>query len=276
MRAQFYDFSGAIYKLPSRERLIKRLGDYDALAEFAILGLLEFEAKLIVQKDAYQYISEKAQEHNVKIRGKVALDNYHEVMYKSFMVNTYSLFEEFIENIRNDIRILIDKNFVFVTVNNISEYERLKCSLKNIEVIPPIPRWLDQLEVYYRTVRNHVAHNKADDEKCLNAYRKIDLETMYSEYDIFKNLAPNPPGEITMQDFYLYSATVKHIANIIALELQDKICLNGIGQTHPELIHEHKPGTDRRSLAIEVLMNYTNNYSNNDLDKIVEDIRSQW
>jgi hypothetical protein len=79
-----------------------------------------------------------------------------------------------------------------------------------------------------------------------------------------------------MQDFYLYSATVKHIANIIALELQDKICLNGIGQTHPELIHEHKPGTDRRSLAIEVLMNYTNNYSNNDLDKIVEDIRSQW
>ena len=50
------------------------------------------------------------------------MNNYHEAMYKSFMVNTYAMFAEFIENLREDLRILVKPDFVFVSNNNISDY----------------------------------------------------------------------------------------------------------------------------------------------------------
>ena len=276
MIPHFYDFGVIKFKLPSRERLVKRLGEYDSLAEFAVLSFRDFESTALKQQDTYGYICSKAQEHDVKIKGIVSMNNYHEAMYKSFMVNTYAMFAEFIENLREDIRILVKPDFVFVSNNNISDYERLKRSLANIDLYPSIPIWLEQLETYYRLVRNHVAHNGGDDNKCKKAFDKIDLQAMCSDYKVFDKLAPNPPNSITIQDFYLYSASVKHIANIITISLKDKINWKGIGKTHPELIKKHEKGTDRRKLARNILLEYGYKYSKEELDQITKDIRSQW
>ena len=276
MIPHFYDFSIVKFKLPSRERLVKRLGVYDALAEFAVLSFYDFETIARSVQDTYKFVCDKAREYDVKIKGTVSMENYHEALYKSFMINTYAMFAEFIENVREDIRILINPGFVFVDDNNISDYERLKRSLGAIGINPPIPKWLEQLEEYYRLVRNHVAHNGGDDEKCNKAFKRIDLNAMYSEYKVFEKLAPNPPISITMQDFYLFSASVKHIANIITITLKDRIIWQNLGKTHPELIKKHQSGTDRRKLARDVLIGYGYRYSKEDLDKITADIRSLW
>ena len=276
MIPHFYDFSVVRFKLPSRERLVKRLGEYDALAEFAVLSFYDFETIARSVQDTYKFVCDKAREYDVKIKGTVSMENYHEALYKSFMINTYAMFAEFIENVREDIRILVNPDFVFVDDNNISDYERLKRSLETIDVYPPIPKWLEQIEEYYRLVRNHVAHNGGDDEKCYKAFKRIDLEAMCSEYKVFEKLAPNFPNSISMQDFYLYSASVKHIANIITITLKDRINWQNIGKTHPELIKKHQSGTDRRKLARDVLIGYGYRYSKEDLDKITADIRLQW
>lgn len=276
MIPHFYDFSVVTFKLPSRERLVKRLGDYDALAEFAVLSFRDFESDANASDNIINYIHEKAIVHDVKIRGTIALENYHEAMYKSFMVNTYAMFSEYIDKLKEDIRILVDPEFGFVDDNGISDYERLKRSLIKLGIFPPIPLWLEQLEEYYRLVRNHVAHNNGDDEKCIAAYNKIDKNKMYAEYKVFDGFAPNPPGQITMHDFYLYSASVKHIANIITISLKDKLNWRGIGKTHPTLIKKHPSGTDRRILARDLLIKYGYRYSKEDLDQITADIRSQW
>jgi hypothetical protein len=276
MIPHFYDFSVVKFKLPSRERLVKRLGEYDALAEFAVLSFYDFETIARSVQDTYKFVCDKAREYDVKIKGTVSMENYHEALYKSFMINTYAMFAEFIENVREDIRILINPGFVFVDDNNISDYERLKRSLGAIGINPPIPKWLEQLEEYYRLVRNHVAHNGGDDEKCNKAFKRIDLNAMYSEYKVFEKLAPNPPISITMQDFYLFSASVKHIANIITITLKDRIIWQNIGKTHPDLIRKHQAGTDRRKLARDILIGYGYRYSKEDLDKITADIRSLW
>jgi len=276
MIPHFYDFSVVRFKLPSRERLVKRLGEYDALAEFAVLSFYDFETTARSVQDTYKFVCDKAREYDVKIKGTVSMENYHEALYKSFMINTYAMFAEFIENLREDIRILINPGFVFVDDNNISDYERLKRSLGAIGINPPIPKWLEQLEEYYRLVRNHVAHNGGDDEKCNKAFKRIDLNAMYSEYKVFEKLAPNPPISITMQDFYLFSASVKHIANIITITLKDRIIWQNIGKTHPDLIRKHQAGTDRRKLARDILIGYGYRYSKEDLDKITADIRSLW
>ena len=276
MKPHFYDFSVVRFKLPSRERLVKRLGEYDALAEFAVLSFYDFETTARSVQDTYKFVCDKAREYDVKIKGTVSMENYHEALYKSFMINTYAMFAEFIENLRDDIRILVNPDFVFVDDNNISDYERLKRSLETIDVYPPIPKWLEQIEEYYRLVRNHVAHNGGDDEKCNKAFNKIDLDAMCSEYKVFKKLAPNSPNSISMQDFYLFSASVKHIANIITITLRDRIIWQNLGKTHPDLIRKHQAGTDRRKLARDVLIGYGYRYSKEDLDKITADIRSLW
>jgi hypothetical protein len=276
MIPHFYDFSVVRFKLPSRERLVKRLGEYDALAEFAVLSFYDFETIARSVQDTYKFVCDKAREYDVKIKGTVSMENYHEALYKSFMINTYAMFAEFIENVREDIRILVNPDFVFVDDNNISDYERLKRSLGAIGINPPIPKWIEQLEEYYRLVRNHVAHNGGDDEKCNKAFKRIDLNAMYSEYKVFEKLAPNPPISITMQDFYLFSASVKHIANIITITLKDRIIWQNIGKTHPDLIRKHQAGTDRRKLARDILIGYGYRYSKEDLDKITAEIRSLW
>lgn len=276
MIPHFYDFRCVDFKLPSRERLVKRLGDYDALAEFAVLSFRDFESNVNTSDNTIEFIRGKAKAHDVKISGVLSLDNYHEAMYKSFMVNTYAMFDEFLAKLKEDIRILIAPSYELVDVNGISDYERAKRSLNKIGIEPQIPLWLEQLEEYYRLVRNHVAHNYGDDEKCMDVYNKIDKNKMYDDYKVFEGLAPNPPGQITIHDFYLFSASVKHIANIITISLKGRINWRGIGKTHPLLTHRHPSGTDRRELARDLLIKYGHNYTKEELDQITADIRSQW
>lgn len=277
MKKIFYDYSVIKFKLPSRERLVKRLGDYDALAEFAVLSFRNLEADARDSENAYIYIQQKAAEYKVSIKGLVEWENCHEALYKSFMINTYAMFSEFIENLKEDIKILIDSDFSFVGDKDISDYERLKRSLCIIGIKPDIPIWLEQLEKYYRIVRNHVAHCGLDDEKCLRLFNDIDIKSMREEYKVFANRAPNPPGKMTIDDFYLYSATVKHIANLILISLETRINWSGIGRTHPELIKRHPNGTDRRKLAQQVLQGYGKfDCTKEELDQITADIRNNW
>lgn len=277
MKPIFYDYSVVKFRLPSRERLVKRLGEYDSLAEFAVLSFRYLEHEAEISKDVSLFIQKKANEYDVKIKGRVSWSNCHESLYKSFMINTYAMFSDFIENIKKDIRILVNPNFSFVDDNEISDYERLKRSLKKIGINPDVPIWLEQLETYYRIIRNHVAHSGNDDEKCLQAYRRIDIASMAKQYGKFKKLAPNPPGKITIYDFYLYSATVKHIANIIVISLKDSIRWSELGKHHPELKEKHPSGTDRRKLALGVLNSYgKRDCTKQDLDKITADIRNIW
>ena len=77
MIPHFYDFSVVRFKLPSRERLVKRLGEYDALAEFAVLSFYDFETIARSVQDTYKFVCDKAREYDVKIKGTVSMENYH-------------------------------------------------------------------------------------------------------------------------------------------------------------------------------------------------------
>lgn len=276
MIPHFYDFSKVTINLPSRERLVKKLGDYDALAEYSLLSVLYFEKEIKQQLDERGFVNQKAQEFDIKLLAPVKWDNYHEALYKSFMVNSCAMFDEFINKLRQDIKILVDPMFSFVDDNNINDYERLKRSLKKYGIDVPIPVWLDQLEDYYRTIRNHVAHNPEGKNKSREKFDNINLEAMSKDYDVFRDKAPNPPGKLTMYDFYLYSATIKHIANLITMSLVDRIKWDNIGNTHPELLNRHPEGTDKRKLAISVFSRYDYHYSKEELDRVTNDIRVNW
>ena len=253
MRIYFYNQKEIRWKLPSRERLFKRLGEYDAMAEFTILAERHFESLCNKAVSYPDFVNQKADEYDVRIRNGVSLENYTEALYKSFMINSHAIFYDFIEKFEYDMRLFVKHDFEIIRKPDISLYERLLVSMHKAGFSPKIPQWLNDIAFYYRMVRNCVAHNNDDETKCFNALHQANLEQMHKDYPIFKDKAPNPPGQITMDDFYLYSASIKHIANLLAISIQSYETWGDLGFYHPELQPNSIPkGTDRRKLINKI------------------------
>lgn len=276
MKTIFYNSKEIRWRLPSRERLFHRLGEYDTMAEFTVLSERYFEGLCNKAESYVEFVNAKAIEYDVKIRAGVSLDNYREALYKSFMVNSTAMFDDFVDNFKEDMKIFVDHSFSLFDSSYLSKYERLKKSMEIAGYKLKIPQWLHDIVIYYRLIRNHVAHNRGDEEKCSKAFEKIDLEQMCKDYPVFINKSPNPPGAITMDDFYLYSASIKHIANLFTISIQGKENLYGIGKYHPALQRSRIPsGTDRRKLVCKILNELGIRCEKDIVDGILENVRQQ-
>lgn len=238
-RTIFYDYKTNVdLKLPSNERLQKRLGTFDTLAEYIECAMLDFEKNADPSIDYSSYVSKKALEHGVNLKGSVTLENYKSAMYKSFMVNSHAMLSEFVINYRDDIRDLINPDFKLNDDDKISQLQKLLLSLKEIGVEPSFPNWLLPVMDYYRHVRNSVAHIDKDANVCNEAYVLIDKNMLWNDYAIFKDKAPNIHDQITMNDFYFYSACIKHVANYLTMALKGKVNWGNLGIIHPAFAYE--------------------------------------
>ena len=277
MKTIFYNTKDIHWRLPSRERLFKRLGEYDTMAEFVTLSERFFEKACKDAESYSDFVNCKAIEFDVKIRGGVTLENYRESLYKSFMVNSYAMFNDFVYNFRDDMKLFVNNDFVIVDNQQMSAYERLLEAMKKAGFAPIIPKWLNDVVSYYRLIRNHVAHNDNDDKKCKEAYSKIDVAQMVHEYPVFENKAPNSPERITMNDFYLYSASIKHIANLLTISIQGHENWSNLGLYHPSLQRSRIPsGTDKRKLVNQVLNKLGVRCTKDTVDCILKNVRLQY
>ena len=277
MKTIFYNSKDIHWRIPSRERLFHRLGEYDTMAEFTVLSELHFESLCRQSGDFANFVNTKAEEFNVKIRCGVSLENYREALYKSFMVNSHAMFNDFIYNFKDDLKLYVQHDFSMLDNNKLSTYERLEHSMENNGFNLNIPSWLDDVVSYYRLIRNHVAHNDNDDKECHKAYNKIDLNKMLEDYPVFSGKAPNPPGQITIEDFYLYSASIKHVANLLSISIQGHEKWSSIGQHHPRLQRANIPsGTDKRKLVHLILNELGHKCIKEEVDKILDDVRNQY
>lgn len=238
-RTIFYDYKTNIdLKLPSNDRLQKRLGAFDTLAEYTECAIIDFEKNADTSMDFSEYVSKKAEEYKVNLRGTVTLDNYKCAMYKSFMVNSHALFSEFILNYRDDIRNLIVPDFKLSDDGKLTQLQKLLNALNAVGINPNFPSWLLPVVDYYRYVRNSVAHVSIDVKTCEDAFAAIDKESLWNDYDIFKDKAPNSHDKITMDDFYFYSACIKHVANYLTMALKGKVDWASLGDIHPAFTYE--------------------------------------
>lgn len=259
--------------MPSSKRLYKRLGDYDTLAEYTMCALLDFEKYCDTTISFSEYVSNKAKEHGVNLRGGVTLGNYKGALVKSFLVNSHAILSDFIKHYRDDIRNLFTRDFSLKGDEKISELDRLLASLKDLGLEPAFPCWLLPTMDYYRNVRNSVAHNRRDKNACEKAYEKIDLETLNSDYYIFKDKAPNPVETINMDDFYFYSACIKHVANYLVMVLKDRVDWSCIGETHIDLDPQNiEKGTKTEGLVNRVFMQYNHHGTKEEVRNVMDEV----
>lgn len=262
-RTIFYDYRKNVdIVLPSSKRLYKRLGDYDTLAEYTMCAMLDFEKYCDTSIPFSDYVSKKAKEHGVNLRGGVTLGNYKVALCKSFIVNSHSILSDFIKHYRGDIRNLFTREFNISSNDKISELDRLLSSMQNMGLVPNFPQWLLPVVDYYRHVRNSVAHSQKDKDACQKAYHRIDLKALNADYPIFQGKAPNPVEDITMDDFYFYSACIKHVANYLVMVLKGQVDWNKLGGTHEELDPKNiEKGTDSVRLVNRVFLMYNHRFT---------------
>lgn len=258
MRTFFYDFkAGVDLELPSRKRLFKKMGEYDTLAEYTICALRDFEKRWDGKEPFENYVTQKAIEHKVNLKGGVTLPNHEPALYKSFIINSHALLGDFIQSYKLDIKSLIEQKFKLYEDDRLNNVEKLLKSLKTKDIIPNFPKWLLPLLDYYRLLRNSTAHVEEDKNKCIKAYLKIPLEEFENDYPIFKGKAPNKPDDITMNDFYLYSASIKHFANFLTMALKGKVKWTDLVLIHPNFdINNIPKGTNIISLINSVYNKY--------------------
>ena len=257
-RTIFYDYKNNVdIILPSSKRLYKRLGEYDTLAEYTMCALLDFEKYCDKALPFSEYVTIKAKEHHINLRGGVMLGNYKTALCKSFIVNSHAILSDFIRHYRDDIRNLIKSDFKLSDDDKISELNRLLNSLADIEIKPQFPSWLIPVMEYYRMVRNSVAHNERDEAACHKAYNNIDRNALDNSYWVFRGKVPNEAYAITMDDFYFYSACIKHVDNYLVMALKGRIDWKNIVYTHTDLAPQNiKKGTNPLRLVNSVFMQY--------------------
>lgn len=277
MRTIFYNFkANSDIELPSRKRLFKRLGEYDTLAEYTFCTIRDFESRWDKSTSFEDYVTTKAVEHNVNLKNGVTLPNHGQALIKSFLINSYAMLEDYTDQYKKDIQNLLNPTFVFDNSNGLSRVERLLYPLRELDINPKFPIWLLQILKYYRLVRNSVAHNDKDRKNCDDAYCEINIDSLKKDYPIFANKAPNSCERLTIDDFYFYSACIKHFANYLTMALKGKIVWSELGTTHDNFkIENIKKGTAPIPLINTTMMMYNHIPTKEECRKILDYIKEQ-
>lgn len=276
-RTFFYDFKNCIdFDLPSRRKLEKRLGDYDVLAEYTICAVRDMGHSIKGNASKKEFFKEKLRLHKVNMSGYVEYPNKEHDLCMLFMVNTNAMLNDYIDSYAKDIRALINPDFEMPGDNAMSKVEKLLFALKKNNIEFTIPVWVLQCLNYYRLVRNNIAHNDGEQRQCKEAYEGIDKKALNNDYPIFIGKAPNPIENICMNDFYFYSACVKHFANYTVMALKGKVNWSEIGAIHPLFRLENIPfGTNPKTWINRVLNDYHCKATKQDRDAIYEVIKAR-
>lgn len=277
MRSFFYDFKKNVdLELPSRKRLLKRLGEYDTLAEYTFCAIRDFEANWNGEISFEDYVTSKARLRDVNLRGGVMLPNHEISLIKSFLVNSHAMLEDFIEYYKNDIRNLIDPEFHLDGSDGLSKAQKLLVPLSHLGIEPNFPSWLLPTLTYYRLLRNSAAHNEKEVEKLKEAYDLIDRTLLYEQYPIFAHKAPNFNTALTIDDLYFYSACIKHFANYLTMALKGKVEWNKLGETHENFdVRNFKKGTKPIPLITVTLGMYNHKATKEEVLAILAHIKEQ-
>ena len=168
----------------------------------------------------------------------------------------------------------MNRDFKIVDDDKVSELTRLLIALEELEIIVKFPCWLLPVMDYYRMVRNSVAHNERDKKACEKAFSKVDKDAINADYSIFKGKVPNAVNAITMDDFYFYSACIKHVANYLRMALKGRVDWGHLGYTHLDLDPANiEKGTDSVKLVGRVYLQYCHKGTKEEIRSVLDTLK---
>lgn len=201
-------FRGTTFNIPSNRQLWLTLGEYDSLVEYQeVAGRLFLDAFDETKETFREYLIRMSQKTGVYLND-ITLRNYKKVQCQGYLIFPNASFDEFLSAFIDDVRILINKDFVESNIEG-CKFDKVLDALKNNGITPNIDNNKQLLYHYYRLLRNDVAHRLGKDYN--DEYQRINLEAIHGFYPTLAK--PQPKASLNFDDFILCTANVKNIAD---------------------------------------------------------------
>lgn len=212
---------GSSFNLPCNRLLWNMSGKYDAITSFLEIagGELHFQ---IPAKDEEQ----KTFWDDVSAKYKIHLRHFPATLYpllivKSYMILPWASLDSFFSDFAKEVRKLVNPNFQINPQNHEDKLDVAIRELIKIGCKPQIERYKQDLYDYYRQIRHGFVHNLDNSQKLKNLFAKLDISKIQSFYPSIP--APSAPDDLTYWDFVLFTALIKHIADMLTVSIEIKI-----------------------------------------------------
>jgi len=212
-----------MFNLPSYKQLKLSLGEHDAvvqLQECARLTLTKkYEDIKRVRNISFpDFIKEESAQFGIHLHD-LTIKTYPNIVFQNYLIMPNSLLEEFIDSFVDDFNSLLLLNTSLPKTSNKCKLERLLELLSNNGYNSIVNSKELDLYNYYRLIRNKLAHKLPTGNLSLSS--NVDVTYFQNKYPQLQ--APNEPEELTFDDFILYTATIKSIAQQITQSIASSI-----------------------------------------------------
>lgn len=235
--------------------------------EVAIKHLVETAS--LSDLSAHEFIRSLSEKYSVS-HGVNDFDKLQETTANSYIVQTYNIVEIFFRNLIRDYRKhknITDSDWKTqvnkASIDPLNQLaENFSATQRTILLSVPEKEMLD----YYRLLRNSIVHK--DDKAKQNAQNFYDrrVKPNLPHFAGYVSNAPNPPDEISFNDFVLYSRGLKYYSLIISeacnLKAQDLLRVAKSSDFHRTAKGLYNKNNPRTVIKMRNAMKnyYTHNY----------------
>lgn len=212
---------GSSFNLPCNRLLWNMSGKYDAITSFLEIASGELHSQIPVKAEEQKTFWE-----DISSKYKIHLRHFPSTLYpilivKSYMILPWASLDSFFSDFAREVRKLVDSNFQISPQNHEDKLDVAIRELSKIGCKPQIERFKQDLYDYYRQIRNGFVHNLGNRQKLKNLFAKLDINLIQQFYPSIP--APSAPDKLTYWDFVLFTALVKHIADMLTVSIEGKI-----------------------------------------------------
>lgn len=241
------------FRLPCLRRLKKTLGEYDALVEYVELATRKFKSDFKSQSELSfsEYLSSEANKQKICL-GNLTLANYESFKNKYYLILPYAAFGTFLSDLKKDFTIFFGEKYNIqgceIKLNPICKF------LKDNGFCLNLDSWSLDLYDYYRLLRNSLAHDSSKKMKDIeNLYSSIDMNAVHAYFSTLS--APHDMDSLDFEDFILFTANMKYIAEKLTLSLEPKIDWVEFSKQNLSLFPRRKKFKQNKSRLMFYFMN---------------------
>ena len=187
-------------------------GKMSAVYELIEIAVREFEDAARRAENPEEFISASAAKFNLRVHFRNCPDLLAKVI-SLHIVNVHEAFERYLRSLRGEAASLVDlqwkdidkKDGLFAAVNNVfGSQGKGRAMLGEMQI---------ELCSYYRLIRNAAIHSDRDSAGLMQQFEKVKTyrDEASRQYETIA-AAPNPPEQLTRDDFQLFIRVAQDVA----------------------------------------------------------------
>ena len=257
------------FRLKSLSDLYKNLGAYDAIVELTEIAILDFIANGSRVSSFNQFLILKSAEHKIKVNS-IQMDVFRSRISQGYILSVYQSAEAFFYDFKGQIEELTGEKILIDNTNDDFLTRLIRKISTHKEVTEVVGEFRLSLFNYYRIIRNKYSHDRIEESKVKDVYKKLSKykDEIRAEYPNLS--APNEFENVSFDDFILFSRVVKDIANGLNQLAKPSLETIAAYYTRANVVKKYKDNSKRKTNALRAHINDKFGLDGAELEQVIE------